>query len=66
MRWDVQSLAKDILAMSNTPSGGVIIVGIEDKTCQGLGLDEDLLKSFDLETMQEQISKYADQLSNFP
>lgn len=65
MGWDVQSLAKDILAMSNTPSGGVIIVGIEDKTCQGLGLDEDQLKSFDLETMQDQIRNYADPFVKF-
>lgn len=58
-KWDVNFLAKDILALSNVRDGGYIIIGVEDKTFQRIGVDEEVKKSYNRDIMLDQMSKFA-------
>lgn len=57
-------LIKTILAMSNIPDGGVIVVGVdEDKSnnkCNPIGLNKDNLASYSQDTIQSAVSEYAE------
>jgi len=63
--WDVKSLAKDILAFSNVQDGGYIVIGFDDKTFKRIGVTEAQAKTFDQETMQDQMANYADPFVTF-
>ena len=58
--WDVKLFAKDILAFSNVQDGGYLVIGIDDKTFKRVGVSDTEAKSFEQETMQDQMAKYAD------
>ena len=58
--WSVKTFVKDILAMANVIDGGVIIVGVEDKSFNPIGLTEDQIRSFDIDTMKDQVASFAD------
>lgn len=63
--WNVKSLAKDILALSNVQDGGVIIIGIEDSTFKCLGVTPTQKSTYNIDTMKSQITHYADPHVNF-
>ena len=58
--WDVKALVKDILAFSNVQDGGYIVIGVDDKTLKRIGVTAEQAESFNQETMQDQVTKYAD------
>ncbi len=58
--WEARTFAKDILAMANVRDGGWIVVGVEDGTYKRQGLSEVQIRTFDQETMQDQMAEYAD------
>lgn len=60
--WDKDSFAKDILAFSNVRGGGYIIIGIReiDGGIERQGISDEHLETYDLETMLDQLSSYAD------
>lgn len=66
MGWDVKSFAPHFLAMANERDGGFIIVGVEEnKATPGnpyvrRGVDEVTARSYDFDTMKDQLSEYAD------
>ncbi len=53
-------ITKDVLAFANTRDGGVILIGIEDKSFSPEGLTEDQLASFDQTTFNNFVQKYTD------
>ncbi|MGE3333151.1 MAG: ATP-binding protein [Rhodospirillaceae bacterium] len=63
--WSVQTFAKDILAMSNVQDGGQIIVGVEDGTFTRQGMTPSQLTTFNIETMRDQMTRFADPHVNF-
>lgn len=63
--WDVKLFAKDILALSNVQDGGYLVIGFADKTFERIGVTEAQAKTFVLETMQDQMAKYADPFVTF-
>jgi predicted HTH transcriptional regulator len=63
--WDVKLFAKDILAFSNVQDGGYLIIGFDDKTFERKGVSEAQAKTFEQETMQDQMAKYADPFVSF-
>ncbi len=65
--WDVKKLTKDILAMSNLPDGGYIVIGVDeiDKSFVKSGVSEELRKTYILDEMKDQIGKYADPMVDF-
>ena len=65
MTWDVGSFAKDILAFSNVQDGGIIIVGIEDKTFKRQGIDAVQRSSYNIDIMRDQMAPFADPHVNF-
>ncbi len=65
MPWEVQSLAKDILAMSNVQDGGYIIFGVEDGTFNRHGVSGVNKITFDLDIMKDQMSSFADPFVDF-
>lgn len=64
MEWSI-SLVKDILAMSNLPDGGRIVIGIEDQTSKRLGIDEQQAASYVLDIMRDKVSNFADPFVEF-
>ena len=56
MAWNVQSLAKDILAMSNMQDGGDIVIGVNDETNTRQGVSADNMETFNFDTMKDQMS----------
>lgn len=63
--WDIKSLAKDILAFSNVQDGGYIVIGFDDKSFERVGITDEQLATFEQETMQDQVTKYADPFVTF-
>lgn len=63
--WNVQSLTKDILAMSNVRDGGYIIVGVEDMTFVRQGITPTQKATYNIDIMRDQIASYADPHVNF-
>ena len=65
--WDVKKLTKDILAMSNLPDGGYIVIGVEeiDNSFSKSGVDENVKNTYILDEMKDQVSKYADPMVDF-
>ena len=63
--WNAQSLAKDILAMSNVQDGGTIVIGIEDVTFNCLGVTSVQRDTYNIDIMKSQITHYADPHVNF-
>jgi predicted HTH transcriptional regulator len=60
--WSARLFVKDILAMSNTLDGGKIIVGIEDRTLNRVGLSREQIATFTSDIMKDQIKPFADPL----
>lgn len=58
--WDKNTFVKDILALSNTIDGGLIIIGVEDGTFARQGLSDELIATYDADRMRDQIAPYAD------
>ncbi len=58
--WDRNVFVKDILAMANVIDGGAIIVGVEDQTFARQGMTAELIATYDLDTMRDQIAPFAD------
>jgi predicted HTH transcriptional regulator len=63
--WNVGSLAKDILAISNVQDGGSIVIGIEDGNFNRQGVSATQKASYNLDVMKDQMSPYADPHVNF-
>lgn len=60
MPWSDASLAKDILAMANVRDGGTILIGVHDKTFAREGVDQETRRTYDVDVMRDQMTKYAD------
>jgi predicted HTH transcriptional regulator len=58
--WDVNTFAKDILAMSNVQYGGEIIVGVDDGTWKRVGITPAQRDSFAADIMRDQMTRFAD------
>ena len=63
--WNVSQFAKDILAFSNVQDGGIILIGIEDKTFNRQGINEAQRNSYNIDIMRDQIAPFADPHVNF-
>ncbi len=57
-------LVKDVLAMLNTQDGGQIIIGVQDKTCDPVGLTDTDFASFDPTRLNDFLHKYTDPLAS--
>jgi predicted HTH transcriptional regulator len=58
--WDVKSLAKDILAMSNVQEGGDLVIGIEDGSFKRHGVTAAQKATYNEDIMKDQMAAYAD------
>ena len=58
--WNAESMAKDILAMSNVQDGGYLIVGVEDGTFARQGITPTQRATYNLDTMRDQMAPFAD------
>jgi len=60
--WSKNRFAKDILAFSNVRRGGLIIIGIRQRNgeLERQGISEAHLRTYNLETMLDQLSSFAD------
>ncbi|WP_333596775.1 ATP-binding protein [Chryseobacterium flavum] len=65
--WDYKKLTKDILAMSNLPDGGHIVIGIEEKDNEfiNVGVDQKNIITYKYDEMRDQVSKYAEPMVDF-
>ncbi|MFA6270718.1 MAG: ATP-binding protein [Candidatus Paceibacterota bacterium] len=66
--WESGSFAKDFLAMSNTIDGGRIIIGVteeEDGSFVREGITSEDKRTFKIDTMKDQLAKYADPFVEF-
>ncbi|MGN7864397.1 AlbA family DNA-binding domain-containing protein [Chryseobacterium sp. 22458] len=65
--WDVKKLTRDILAMSNLPDGGHIVIGVEevDNSFVRKGVESQHCNTFILDEMKDQVGKYADPMVDF-
>lgn len=65
--WDVKKLTRDILAMSNLPDGGHIVIGVEEKDNSFVrtGVEDQHCNTFILDEMKDQVGKYADPMVDF-
>jgi hypothetical protein len=52
-------LATSIVAMANSPSGGTLIIGVENGTWQVQGLIDEQLKTFDKTAISQYLGKYV-------
>ena len=57
---DKCQIVKDILAMMNTQDGGQIVIGVEDKTCDPVGVKDADAASFDTTKINDFVRKYTD------
>lgn len=57
--WNAESIAKDILAMSNVQDGGYLIVGVEDGTFVRQGITSAQRATYNLDTMRDQMAPFA-------
>jgi hypothetical protein len=60
MPWNHRTLARDILAMSNVRDGGVVLIGVEDRTFDRVGVDEATRDTYNVDIMRDQMAQYAD------
>lgn len=61
--WDVNSYAKDILAMSNVQEGGTIVVGVienKDGSYSRQGVKPEHKSTYSTDKVMDDMSKYAD------
>jgi predicted HTH transcriptional regulator len=65
--WDVENVAKDILALSNVQDGGWIIFGVreENNAFVRCGVSPDQKDTFRVDKMRDQMSAFADPHVNF-
>lgn len=63
--WNVQTLAKDILAMSNVQDGGFIVIGVEDNTFTRQGITATERGTYNIDIMKDQMAPFADPHVNF-
>jgi hypothetical protein len=52
-------LVRDIMALANTPDGGVIVIGVENSTHKPMGLGRDQLETWDITSIHETLLQYA-------
>jgi predicted HTH transcriptional regulator len=59
--WNVNTFAKDILAIANIEDGGRIIIGVAEKgvSYERVGLTEQLVATFNYDTMRDQFASFA-------
>src|SRR2546423_1606986 len=57
---DRLEITKDILAMANTRDGGRIVIGVDDKTKEYVGLSDEAYDSFEITKVNQFIHSYAD------
>ena len=65
---DADSLAKDIMAMSNIQDGGVIIIGVQQEPGEKplcVGMSEDQLKTYNEDQLKDRVGLYADPYVEF-
>lgn len=65
MAWTPQSLAKDILAMTNLRDGGLILIGVEDQTFARVGVSPTDVATYKIDEMRDQMTAYADPSVDF-
>lgn len=58
--WNVITYAKDLLAIVNLVNGGLIVVGVEDGSFQRKGVTPEHRDTYKVETMRDQMTRYAD------
>lgn len=61
---DKCQLVKDILAMMNAQDGGQIVIGVEDKTYNALGVSDADSATFDTTKVNDFVCKYTDPLAS--
>jgi hypothetical protein len=57
---DRLEITKDILAMANTRDGGKIVLGVNDKTRDVVGLSEEAYASLEITKINEFVHRYSD------
>lgn len=58
--WDKSTFVKDILALANIVDGGSIIIGVENGTFSRQGVTDEIVRTYDLDQMRDQIAPFAD------